>query len=113
MKHRFPIANLEWHEKNRTRRPGYLEHCLRVGERIAGDAIQFTEDQLNDIERRFNPNRSTRRRKIRGLGDVLHWLFKPFARLLRVKCMDKKTGQLKPGSPCWKHQKAWNKKVPL
>jgi hypothetical protein len=81
---------------------GYLQECLKSGE-ITGDRIRFTQDRLAMLQLRF-----ALRRKITGLGDVIHWFALPIARWLRLRCFDKSTGKLKPGAPCARRQAATN-----
>ena len=42
-------------------------------------------------------------------GNFLSRFFTPIAKWLRLRCIDKKTGQLKPESPCAKRRDALNK----
>jgi hypothetical protein len=43
------------------------------------------------------------------LGDIVEKIAKPIAKALGLKCHDKATGKLKPGTPCHKRKAALNK----
>ena len=48
-----------------------------------------------------------------GLGDVIEKLAHPIAAALKLPCLDKDSGTLKPESPCAKRRDALNKAVPF
>lgn len=50
---------------------------------------------------------------MRGLGDMVAKIAKPVAKLLRLDCLDNKTGDLKPKSPCAQRRDKLNKAVPF
>jgi len=45
------------------------------------------------------------------LGDKVERAAKPIARAIRLSCLDKKTGALRPGSPCEKRKRFLNGEV--
>ncbi len=47
-----------------------------------------------------------------GLGDALARVATPFARRLRLPCIDPATGELKPTSRCVKRRAALNRAMP-
>lgn len=48
-----------------------------------------------------------------GLGDLVHAVALPVARVLKLPCVDPATRDLRPESPCAKRQRALNKAVPF
>ncbi len=50
---------------------------------------------------------------LRGLGDVVHAVALPIARILRLPCVDPATKKLRPESPCAARRNKWNKALPI
>lgn len=55
---------------------------------------------------------SDKLRALSGLGDVLEIVAKPFARALKMDCLDT-AGDLKPGTPCAERRDRFNSAVPF
>lgn len=51
-------------------------------------------------------------KKNHGLGDLIEKIAKPFAKMMRLPCLDA-DGKLVTGSPCAKRRDALNKLLPL
>lgn len=52
-------------------------------------------------------------RPLRGLGDAVHVVALPVAKVLALDCVDPATGQLKPESGCAKRQAGLNDWFPF
>ena len=50
---------------------------------------------------------------IRGLGDAIHAVALPIARILRLPCIDPATKKLRPESPCATRRKKMNAALPF
>lgn len=51
--------------------------------------------------------------KMRGLGDLVEKIVKPFAKAFKNPCVEKESGRLKTGSPCQKRRDKLNEAVPF
>jgi hypothetical protein len=115
---KIPLAHLRAMEKHRA--PGWLDAVHKVGRglRTAPQESPTLEVPFQEYQRlwhKYNPYRrhwlinllsALRHRKY---GTAFGMVATPIARLFRMKCVDRKTGQLKPGSPCAKRKETLNK----
>jgi len=70
----------------------------------------FTPTELSSRKKKIPKTRiATLPKPSIGLGDLIAKVATPIARFLRLPCIDKKTNELKPESPCQKRKEALNK----
>jgi hypothetical protein len=98
-----PISLAVIREHAKERRNGYAVAIMRAVFQGPHGSPMIRFSDLQDITRRYPVKR------LKGLGDVLHWFFLPIARTLRLKCVNRKTGELKPNCPCKRRQEAINR----
>lgn len=103
------------------RKPGYLEECLRLGNLDESTGlVHFTPESWIKIRLKYRLGAAQgidafngfTEQKGFGLGDAIASVATPIARALKMDCIDKGTGGLKPESGCAKRRDALNKKVP-
>ncbi len=75
---------------------------------MAGDYLIIPMRDAVELKRRYG-----QKSKMRGLGDLIHKIAAPIAKVLKLSCIDKATGKLKPQSPCAKRMERMNNAVPF
>lgn len=97
---------------------GFLQACRRIGTvRGAGngETIEFDREHFQTLLSKYNstyrpkpsPPRAPHPHKFR-LGDMVHPVALWIAKFLRLSCIDKLTGKLKPDSPCARRRRGLN-----
>jgi hypothetical protein len=84
---------------------------LRAAGKVDGEFILVPLSKALLIRSRYRPRKEAA--KVRGLGDVVHMVAKPIAKVLGLSCIDKMTGGLKPQSPCAKRREMLNRAIPF
>lgn len=88
------------------RKAGYVDAVLKIG-KVTGDLVELTEEQFQDIRKRFALEPEERRKL--GLGDLVGKVATPIARALKMPCIDPATNDLRPESGCAQRKKMLNK----
>lgn len=114
MKEILQLAGIDSREKSGLRPRGYLDKCLELGEldRKNGQ-VKFTPQNWLRV-RQWVKDHSAVPDRVPGadlpsgigLGDIVGGIATPIARALKLDCIDKSTGELKPESRCQK-RKNW------
>lgn len=106
-----PLSSLK--ETAKARPAGYLERCLEFGELDEKTGtVKFTPENWMKIRLEFSKRPEVFSGADIGgfrLGDAVASVATPIARALKLNCIDKKTGQLKPESRCQKWKDSLNK----
>jgi hypothetical protein len=113
------VGRLQLAAKNR--KPGVIDAYNKAGKmvQIRGKPfLQLTDADYQIIRAQYaiarppavkpRPYTPPARGKI-GLGDLIARFATPAGRILGLDCIDKATGQLKPGSPCAQRKTSLNK----
>lgn len=92
------------------RQGNYYKACLQAGKQI-GDKIHFERAALDEVRRRHPHHGHTPFRKSPRWfkpGNWLHAVALPIAKFFRMRCIDPRTGKLRPTSPCERRRRGMN-----
>jgi len=112
MMHDIHIGRLQLAAKSR--RAGYVEAVMKCGpvRMVRGEPyVRICQEDYDRLREQFNPVAPIiQGAKLKlGLGDVVAKIATPIARALKMDCIDKSTGELKPDSNCAQRKQTLNK----